>query len=124
MERAGSFILAAGCGLGVAVVVRARLPADAPEAWAWPMATTLLLMPVVYPWYLVWLTPFLTSRGTWPLVTWTLGVLLTYVVWISELGGAGWVLPVWVQPVEYGLLIGSIFLGWMAGWDRDPSHPA
>ena len=119
-----SFILAAGCGLGVAALARARLPADAPEAWAWPMATTLLLMPVVYPWYLVWLTPFLTSRGAWPLVTWTLGVLLTYVVWASQLSGAGWVLPAWVIPVEYGLLIGSVFLGWMAGRGRDPSRSA
>ena len=100
-----AMVLAIGCGVAVAVVARLRLPRDSAGAWAWPMATTLCLMPVVYPWYLVWLTPFLSTVGTWPLTVWTLGSLATYVVWASELSGLGWVLPVWVQPLEYGLAI-------------------
>lgn len=107
-----SVVITLAGGLAAAVVARIRLPRDAPEAWAWPMATTLLLMPAVYPWYLVWLVPFCTSRRTWPLTAWSLGVLLTYAVWISDSSGAGWVLPVWVQPLEYGLLVGVVVIAW------------
>ena len=96
--------LATGVGIGVAWVARLRMSVDDPAAWAWPIAASLLVMPVVYPWYLVWLTPFLTSRAAWPLVAWTLGSMLTYVVWSSELAGTGWVLPGWVVPLEYGLV--------------------
>lgn len=95
--------VAVGSGLIVAVVARRWFSCDSPEAWAWPMATTLLFMPTVYPWYLVWLTPFLISRNTWPLLCWSCGVLLTYVVWSSESRGLGWILPAWVEPLEYGL---------------------
>jgi hypothetical protein len=62
------------------------------------------MMPTVYPWYLVWLTPFLSSLGTFPLVVWTLVSLGTYVVWASELSGMGWLLPTWIQILEYGLV--------------------
>ena len=115
----GSVAIAVGGGVAVAIFARLRLPREAPEAWAWPMATTLLLLPAVYPWYLVWLTPFLTSSRTWLLMSWTLGVLLTYVVWISQSTGAGWVLPVWVEPVEYGLLAGSVLFGWCVSRRRE-----
>src|SRR5262249_50302300 len=46
-------------GLAVAILLRRRLALTAAEAWAWPMATTLLCAPLVYPWYLLWLAPFL-----------------------------------------------------------------
>ena len=96
--------LAAGAGFTVACIARRKMSVDDPAAWAWPMAASLLVMPAVYPWYLVWLTPFLTTRATGALVAWTLGSMLTYVVWSSELAGTGWVLPSWVVPVEYGLI--------------------
>ena len=111
----GGLALAAAGGLGVAVMARRRLDLDTPDAWSWPMATALLLMPAIYPWYLVWLTPFLTSRAAWPLIAWTVVSPLTYVVWTSELAGTGWVLPVWVEPVEYGLVAA---VGLWAWWQR------
>ena len=120
----GAVVIAVGGGVAVAAVARVRLARDAPEAWAWPVATTLFLLPAVYPWYLVWLTPFLTTRGTWPLAVWCLASLVTYVVWASELGGAGWVLPVWVQPLEYGLVVVVGLAGWLLGRRRDPSRVA
>ena len=104
LSTVGALVFAILIGLGVAIFARSRLPVDAPEAWAWPMATTLFLMPVVYPWYLVWLTPFLVSRATLPLIVWTHMSLLTYIVWTSQLQGSGWVLPGWVEPLEYGLV--------------------
>ena len=100
----GTLVLTIISGLVVAGFSRHWLPQDAPGAWAWPLATTLLLMPVIYPWYLIWLTPFLITRSTAPLVAWSFGVFLTYAVWHAELNGAGWVLPNWVKPVEYGLV--------------------
>ena len=100
----GVFTMATIAGLVVAACARRWLPLNSPAAWAWPMATVLLLMPAVYSWYLLWLTPFLIVRSTAPLVAWTLGALLTYAVWQAELSGVGWVLPGWVKPVEYGMV--------------------
>ena len=40
---------------------------------------------------------------------------LTYVVWTSRAAGAGWVLPGWVEPVEYGLLAAALAAAWLAG---------
>ena len=74
-----------------------------------------LLLPAIYPWYLVWLIPFLGPRTLWPLAVWTLASMLTYTVWTPHLAGDGWILPVWVEPVEYGLVVGVA--GWM-WWDR------
>ena len=96
--------LATGLGMAVAWMARLTMSVDDPAAWGWPLAAALLMMPAVYPWYLLWLTPFLTTRAGWPLVAWTLGSMLTYVVWGSELSGNGWVLPSWVVPLEYGLV--------------------
>lgn len=113
--------LAVGAGLAAAAVARVRLPAAAPEAWAWPLAATLVLLPTVYPWYLVWLVPFLTGLRTWPLIVWTLAVSLTYIVWASLAAGAGWVLPGWVEPVEYGLLAAALATAWATrGLGREP----
>ena len=114
LGAAGAVAVTIAGGCAVAVLARARLPRAAPEAWAWPLAATLLLMPVVYPWYLVWLIPFLVSPRTWPLIPWSLGVVLTYVVWDARARGAGWVLPGWVEPVEYVLLAGGGLAVWLA----------
>jgi len=110
----GVLALAVGAGVAVAVMARSVMSVDEPAAWAWPLAVSLLIMPAVYPWYLVWLTPFLTTRATWPLVAWTIGSMLTYVVWSSELAGTGWVLPGWVVPVEYGLVAAVGLWVWLS----------
>ena len=102
----------------VAAVARKTMTVDDPSAWAWPMAASLLLMPVVYPWYLVWLTPFLITRRVWPLTAWTLVSILTYVVWSSQLAGTGWVLPDWVVAVEYGLIVVVALWVWSRGTER------
>ena len=112
LSPAGVLVLAVLGGLVTAWRLRLLLGVDDPRSWAWPLAVTLLLMPVVYPWYLVWFTPFLTVRANWPLLAWTLTVPLTYLVWEAQLGGAGWVLPVWVVPVEYGI----VALTWIGVW--------
>jgi len=111
----GALALATAGGFGVAVMASRRLDLESPDAWSWPMATTLLLLPAIYPWYLLWLTPFLASRAAWPLIAWTVISPLTYVVWTSELAGNGWVLPLWVEPIEYGLVAAVGLWTW---WQR------
>ncbi len=99
-------------GLALAWHFRQTTQVDDPRAWAWPLAGALLLLPAVYPWYLVWLTPFLFVRANWALLAWTLTSMLTYLVWHAQLGGAGWVLPAWVMPTEYGIVAGIGFWVW------------
>lgn len=74
-----------------------------PELFAWPMAVSLLCGPVVFPWYLLWLIPFLTSTSTFLILIWTLTIIPTYVMWhLSVVRGAWEALPGWVMLVEYG----------------------
>jgi hypothetical protein len=81
------------------------LQADA-FAWdifAWPMAASLFCAPVVFPWYLLWLLPFLTSTSTLLITIWTVSIIPTYVMWHLRTLGHPWgALPVWVMLVEYG----------------------
>lgn len=100
-------------GLAVAVRARHTLDRDDPAAWAWPMAVSVVLMPAMYPWYLVWITPFLTVIATIPLAVWALTSIATYAVWTSQLAGVGWVLPEWVEPFEYGLVAVSCVWVWL-----------
>jgi alpha-1,6-mannosyltransferase len=72
------------------------------EAFAWPMAASLLCAPVVYPWYLLWLLPFLQSRSTLPIIVWTVSILSTYYVWYLRTLGHPWIIPGWIMLLEYG----------------------
>ena len=63
--------LAVLVGFLTAIWMRRRLAAWSPDAFAWPMAASLLCAPVVYPWYLLWLLPFLRSTSTLPIIIWT-----------------------------------------------------
>src|SRR6185312_16587658 len=69
---------------------------------AWPMAASLLCAPVVYPWYLLWLLPFLWSGSTLPIIIWTVSIIPTYVVWHLRTLGRPWSVPGWVLLLEYG----------------------
>ncbi len=114
---AGASALAFGAGIAVAAHMRRTRPIHDPAAWAWPLAAAISLMPAIYPWYLVWLVPFLVRPAAsppviWPLGVWTLASMATYVVWTPFLAGHGWALPAWVEPVEYGCLaVAAIWAG-------------
>jgi alpha-1,6-mannosyltransferase len=74
-----------------------------PDQFAWPMAASLLCAPVVFPWYLLWLLPFLTSASTLLIILWTLSIFPTYVMWHLRTLGRPWgTLPGWVMLLEYG----------------------
>jgi alpha-1,6-mannosyltransferase len=94
--------LAVLVGLGTAVWLRSRSPECWADEWAWPMAASLVFAPVVYPWYLLWLLPFLCSVSSLPLMVWTISILPTYLVWHLRSIGRAWQVPGWVLLLEYG----------------------
>jgi hypothetical protein len=89
-------------GLLTAAWIRRRWPAPSLDAWAWPMAVSLAAAPVVYPWYLLWLIPFLPPSAALPLVVWTLSILSVFFVWYSHAFGGPWQVPDWILGLEYG----------------------
>jgi len=102
VPTAGLVALPAICGFAVALWARWHLALDSPEAWAWPAATTLLFAPTIFPWYLVWFTPFLfTPERTLPLAVWTVSSLTLY-----------WWLPVWAKTVVEFVPVVCV-AGWM-----------
>ena len=95
--------LAVLVGLLTATWLRIASPESPPDAFAWPMAASLFCAPVVYPWYLLWLLPFLRSASTLPLVIWTVSIIPIYVQWHLRALGHPWgSLPGWVMVLEYG----------------------
>ena len=81
--------------------------------FAWPMAVSLLCAPAIFPWYLLWLLPFLTSASTLLIIIWTVSIVPVYVQWhLSSLRGSWGTLPGWVMLLEYGCLViaGAIIL--------------
>ena len=88
-------------GLAVALWARWDMALDSPEAWAWPVATTLLFAPTIFPWYLVWVIPFLSTPRALPLAVWSVSSLAIY-----------WPLPEWAAMMfEYGSVL--CVVGWM-----------
>jgi len=100
--------LAVLVGLVTATWLRRAEPESSPNvfAWpmfAWPMAASLLCAPAVFPWYLLWLLPFLTSASTLLIIIWTVSIFPTYVMWHLRTLGHPWgALPGWVMLLEYG----------------------
>jgi alpha-1,6-mannosyltransferase len=75
------------------------------SSFAWPMAATLLFAPAVFPWYLLWLLPFLTSASIWLIIIWTVSVIPVYVQWHLRTLGRPWgALPGWIMVAEYGCI--------------------
>jgi alpha-1,6-mannosyltransferase len=94
--------LAALVGFVTAIWFRRKSPVMSAEAFAWPMAASLLCAPVVYPWYLLWLIPFARSSWTLPIIIWTVSIIPAYVVWHLRDLGRQWAVPDWIMLLEYG----------------------
>jgi len=105
-------------GLTAAVWARWRLPVTNPAGWAWPMALALLAAPVVHPWYLLSLTPFLFVRSTLPITAWTFSILSVYLVWRFAQDDGQWVAPIPLLVFEYGVFLIACVL--LAAWHRQP----
>jgi len=91
-------------GLGVAAWMRVRTDAGDPAAWGWPMAVSLACAPVVYPWYLLYVTPFLFARSCAALLVWTFTAVPIYAVWDLARHGHRWLVPAPIEACEYGLV--------------------
>ena len=94
-------------GLTVAAWARWRLEPTDPAAWAWPMATAVAFAPVIYPWYLLSVTPFIFTVATLPLSAWTISALSVYEVWDLSRHGGRWITPASVMLFEFGVLVAA-----------------
>jgi len=106
LERVAAPQLVAGLavlvGFLTAIWMRTKSAEGSSDAFAWPMAASLLCAPVIYPWYLLWLLPFLRSTSTVPIMIWTLSIIPTYYVWHLRIVGRPWLVPGWIMILEYG----------------------
>ncbi len=71
-----------------------------PEAAVWLVGGFVLLSPAIFPWYVLWLVPFLALA---PSVTWiafTGTVALAYAFFLQE----PWAIPLWARAVEFAPL--------------------
>lgn len=92
-------------GLFIAAWLRNSAPEWSPDQIAWPMAASLFCAPAVFPWYLLWLLPFVIAPSTLILILWSVTISATYVIWhLRAIGGTWRTLPSWVMLVEYGIL--------------------
>ncbi len=118
----GFALLARLCGSGAArvlwLILFGLIAALLFARWAWqrrslhqaPMADVLLafflLSPVLNPWYLVWLVPFVAVAPTRCAVALLVVVPLSYATGLN-LGDpslAAYAQPAWVRPVEFGIV--------------------
>ena len=98
--------LAVLVGLVTATWLRSAPIEWSPDLFAWPMAACLLCAPAVFPWYLLWLLPFLTSASTLLIVVWSVSIMPTYIQWHLRTLGRPWgALPGWVMVLEYGFVV-------------------
>ncbi len=100
--------LAVLAGFLTAIWMRRKSPPTSSDAFAWPMAASLLCAPVVYPWYLLWLLPFVRSVSTVPIILWTVSIIPTYYVWHLRTLGRPWLVPGWIMLLEYGAVAAAL----------------
>jgi alpha-1,6-mannosyltransferase len=93
VNRRAAAVLAVLLGLVTALWLRRKQQACCWDAWVWPMAASLAGTPALYPWYLLWLLPFLGAASTVPLMVWSVSILFTYCVWYLQGFGHPWKVP-------------------------------
>ena len=113
--------LAVVAGVVAAVWLRSNSVEWSLQGFAWPMAASLLCAPVVYPWYLLWVLPFMRPGATLPIMVWSVSILPTYYVWHLRAIGRPWSVPWWILLLEYGsvAMTAAIML-----WRRTPRADA
>src|SRR5206468_1337102 len=117
LERVAAPQLVAGLavliGILTAIWLRRRSEAWPSYAFAWPMAASILCAPVVYPWYLLWLLPFLRPTSALPIIIWTVSVFPTSYVRYLRTTGRAWRVPGWIRWVEYGAVAAGATIIWL-----------
>ena len=82
----------------------------------WVFGLFFLLAPVVNPWYLLWMLPFVVINPSFWGVTTLAAVTLSYVngTFVPSLGLPSYHHPSWLRPLEYGVIAISLGIGyWM-----------
>ncbi|MBI1975947.1 MAG: hypothetical protein HYS56_00380 [Candidatus Omnitrophica bacterium] len=74
---------------------------DPLEYLFWVIGAAALLTPVLHPWYLMWLIPFLCFFPEPAWIAFSGTVVLSYSVWPRYLSEGIWELNPWIQAVEY-----------------------
>src|SRR2546426_5357022 len=117
LERVAAPPLVAGLAVLIGILtaswLRRRSEAWPSYAFAWPMAASILCAPVVYPWYMLWLLPFLRSTSALPIIIWTVSIIPTYYVWHLRTMGHPWLVPGWIMVVEYGAVAAGATIIWL-----------
>ena len=79
--------------------------------------------PAVFPWYLLWLLPFLTSASTLPIIVWTVSIIPTYVhMALARTGAPVGCVPGWVMLLEYGCVAIAAAIIVCAGFMRQTAR--
>ena len=97
------------------VVVASRGQAGGLAVRAVPMVAGVIVLGAnVFPWYVVWLVPFLAVTPSVPLIAFTGTVGFAYSFFLSE----PWTIPVWARLVEVAPLAiaAAVKLGGAFGW--------
>ena len=67
---------------------------------------SILLSPNIFPWYVLWLTPFLAVTPSVPWIAFTGSVGLAYTFFLHE----PWAVPSWARVLEFAPLVaGALF---------------
>jgi hypothetical protein len=100
--------IALGVALLVLLAFSWRTYASLEEAAFMWLSGLLLLSPIVHPWYIVWLIPFLAWRGKtvwrweWWALAWSGTIVFAYAVLTRWRAENVWELPQWALMLEYG----------------------
>lgn len=101
-------------GIGVLLVL-ARQEDPAWPRGEWMLALFFLLSPVVNPWYVLWLLPFVAIRPTRWGFTALAAASLAYVNgWNLPGASPGYEHPFWLRPLQYGVVVLAAALDWRA----------
>lgn len=94
---------------GVFAVVAALRTSDLVRYAFLVIGAVIILSPTVYPWYVVWIVPFLCIFPNRAWILFTGLVALSYCVWVEYAATGAWMLPSGYLAIEYvpfyGLLI-------------------
>lgn len=112
-DEGSRWVLASGLLLVLGWLWASRATATE-AAFGW-IAAVLLLSPIVHPWYLAWLIPFLAWRHDLWVLVWSGTVIAAYAVLPGWWSASVWELPTWALLLEYVpvyfLLIATAVLG-------------
>lgn len=90
----------AALGLWVLAVAWWRRGRPLPEAAVWLVGGFVLLSPSIFPWYVLWLVPFLALAPSAWWIAFTGTVALAYAFYVTE----PWAMPAWARLLEFAPL--------------------